>query len=317
MIINKYNSNKNFYSFEQALDMRFRIPCKINDYSKNILSAIYIHENDFPLFMHSHNFYEINIVIDGTGTHYIENNSFTTQAGDVFVIPPNLSHGYSEDENSGLKILHILLSSRFMLNFSSILKGINGYSLLFNIEPQLRKNSNIKLFTSIRNSEFAYYLHEFKRLIAFCKDDMTDSVNETNKNVKVLNLICDLATTLTSQNISLSKETAVNINELLRVLSYIDNNFAEDITLAELCSIANMSRSSLLKQFTKLCKCSPSDYLLNTRLENACKMLEHTSYSIAQIAQDCGFYDSSHFSKAFFKSKNILPKDYRNSLKNI
>lgn len=265
--------------------------------------------------MHSHNFYEINIVIEGTGTHYIENNSFPTQTGDVFVIPPNLSHGYSEDNGRKLKILHILLSSRFMLDFTYILKGINGYSLLFNIEPQLRKNSNIKLFTSIRNAEFVYYLHEIKKLISFCEGDMTDGVNETNKNVKVLNLICDLATTLTSNNISLPEETTVNINELLHVLSYIDNNFAEDITLAGLCSVANMSRSSLLKQFAKLCKCSPSDYLLNTRLENACKMLEHTQHSIARIAQDCGFYDSSHFSKMFFKSKKILPKDYRNSLK--
>ena len=170
--------------------------------------------------MHSHNFYEINIVIEGTGTHYIENNSFPTQTGDVFVIPPNLSHGYSEDNGRKLKILHILLSSRFMLDFAYILKGINGYSLLFNIEPQLRKNSNIKLFTSIRNAEFVYYLHEIKKLISFCEGDMTDGVNETNKNVKVLNLICDLATTLTSNNISLPEETTVNINELLHVLSY-------------------------------------------------------------------------------------------------
>ena len=101
------------------------------------------------------------------------------------------------------------------------------------------------------------------------------------------------------------------------MLSYIEDNFAETVTLSDLCRVSNMSRSSLLKQFHRLCRCSPSDYLLNTRVENACKMLEHSDHSIAQIAQDCGFYDSSHFSKMFCKVKKMLPKDYRSSVKSL
>lgn len=309
-------TNRSFYSFEQALDARFRISCEDNA-AAQILSAVYIHENDFPLLMHSHNFYEINIVTEGSGTHFIETNSFPALTGDVFVIPPNISHGYSEDACRKLKILHILLSPGFMLRYEPVLKGINGYSLLFNIEPQLRKNNNIKIFANINNAEFLYYLHEINKLVSFCEKDMTDSSNETNKNVKILNLISDLAISLTLNKEISAKDALPNISGLLHVLAYIENNFAENVTIADFCRVSNMSRSSLLKQFAKLCKCSPSDYLLNTRVENACQMLEHTDFSIAQIAQDCGFYDSSHFSKMFFKVKKMLPKNYRLTAKSV
>lgn len=306
---------KTFYSFEQALDARYQIPYKDTEASRHILTAIYVHENDFPLPMHSHDFYEINIITEGCGTHLLGNNSFQAQMGDVFVVPPHVQHGYEEDPERRLKILHILLSKKFMLEYESILKSMNGYSLFFNIEPQLRKNNNIKIYASINNAEFMYYQHEIRKLLAFCERLHEGLLNETNKNVKVLNLICDLAATLIlNQNITLP-DPIPNIPDLLHVLAHIDNNFAEDITLADLCKISNMSRSTLLKSFSKLCKCSPADYLLTTRVENACKMLEYSDASIAQIAQDCGFYDSSHFSKMFFKVKNTLPKNFRQSVK--
>ena len=304
-----------FYSFEQALDARFRIPLENAEASRNILSAIYMHEGDFPLPLHSHDFYEMNIITEGGGTHAIGQNSFPAQTGDVFVIPPHIPHGYEEDAGKHLKILHILLSKKFMLEYESILKTVNGYSLFFNIEPQLRKNNNIKIFASINNAEFIYYLHEINKLLDFCEGNLNDPINETNKNVKVLNLICDLAVTLISEHNIVPQEAIPNLTDLMHVLAYIENNFAEEVSLADLCKISNMSRSTLLKQFTKLCKCSPSDYLLTTRVENACKMLEHSDASISQIAQDCGFYDSSHFSKTFFKVKNMLPKDYRTLVK--
>ena len=304
---------ENFYTFAQALDARFRISCENDKNSENILSAVYIHKDDFPLLKHSHNFYEVNIIINGTGTHYIEDNRFPAQSGDVFVIPPNLAHGYSEDKAGTLEILHILLSPRFMRIYGNTLQSANGYALLFNIEPHLRRNVNIKLFASIEKNEFLFYLHEFNKLLAYCRGNMTVGTYEANKNAKVLNLLCDLANTLTANTNLFTKEASLNVTELLRVIAYIDENYAENITLADLCAVSNMSRSSLLNQFSRLYQCSPSAYLLNVRLENACKMLEQSQNSIAQIAQDCGFYDSSHFSKMFYKIKKCLPKEYRNS----
>lgn len=309
------SSNLACFSFEGALNLWFNVPLKSKNI-KNIKSCAYLHNKPLPLEMHYHNFYEINIIIGGSGTHYIEKNSFPAQTGDVFCIPPDIAHGYDEDQPNSLKILHILLSPEFMLTYENLLKNINGFSLLFNIEPLIRKNSNIKIFMNISEKQLPYYLNEFNKLIAYCKDNIESGQYEANKTVKILNLISDLSSILIDNTLIKKNDDATNIPELLQILTYIEEHFNEEITLHKLCEISFMSRSSLLKLFNRLCNCSPNEYLLNVRIENACKLLKTTNYSITRIAQDSGFYDSSHFSKLFKRVKKILPKDFRKQVSN-
>ena len=61
---------------------------------------------------HTHDFYEINIVMKGSGIHHIENARFDVKAGDVFVIPPLTVHAYSDTRE--LDVHHILLHRRFV-----------------------------------------------------------------------------------------------------------------------------------------------------------------------------------------------------------
>lgn len=303
--------SRSMYTFQQALDARFQIT---DDASSHIRSAAYVHKNDFPILPHYHSFYEINIIIEGEGTHQLTNNKFPARKGDVFFVPPNITHGYTENENSQLKIFHVLLSNEFMKENETVLKGMPGYSLLFNIEPDLRQNGNIKIFPCIDSNEFIFFLHEINKLTSFCRSDKLGKQYESNRNTKILNLVGDLALVLTS---SFTDDTNIdsvgNIKDILKIIDYIESNYSENITLQTLCNVANMSRSSLHKQFSLLCKCTPSQYLTNIRIDKACKMLTDSDLSISQIAQDCGFFDSSHFSKTFLQLKQMLPKEYRSS----
>lgn len=59
------------------------------------LDRAYFHKkDDFPINMHAHSFYEINIVVSGYGRHYIEGTNCRAEAGNVFAIPPKVRHGY-------------------------------------------------------------------------------------------------------------------------------------------------------------------------------------------------------------------------------
>jgi transcriptional regulator GlxA family with amidase domain len=138
------------------------------------------------------------------------------------------------------------------------------------------------------------------------------SLNETEKSIKTLNLIYELSSVVSREDFSTSKQSIIDAKQISLVLSYIDNNYQEKITLTDLCKISNMSRSTLLNQFHLACSCSPSEYLLSVRIDKATYLLENTQLAIAMIAQDCGFYDSSHFTKFFLQKTGFLPKDYRN-----
>ena len=48
---------------------------------------------DYYIGMHEQEFFEINIISRGNGIHYINNNRINANTGDVFIIPPKISHG--------------------------------------------------------------------------------------------------------------------------------------------------------------------------------------------------------------------------------
>lgn len=299
--------NNYIYSFRQALDANYFLS---EEQKKQVMLFCYFHKNDFPIQMHSHEFYEINVITEGTGRHYIENNSFSITSGDFFIIPPNVRHGYSEKSN--LDIFHIILSDRFFAKYRDELRSIHGFSLLFNIEPRLRAKSNLKIFPNISASDFMFFLSEIGKLYKL--NQSVESMNETEKCIKTLNLICEFAHIVTSKEYSDGARSFADIRQITKVLSYIDNNYNYKITLSDLCKLCNMSRSTLLNQFHALCNCSPAEYIHSVRIDNARKLLTESELSIATIAQECGFYDSSHFTKAFFQKTNMLPKDYRGSV---
>ena len=56
---------------------------------------------------------------------------------------------------------------------------------------------------------------------------------------------------------------------------------------------------------------TPGDYIRLCRLDDAALRLRSGEESIADIAQNCGFFDSSHFIKAFSEHFGITPARYR------
>ncbi|MBE7084518.1 MAG: helix-turn-helix domain-containing protein [Clostridiales bacterium] len=299
------------YNFEDIFRSRYHIHA---DLYPKILATTYFHENDFPLHMHSHSFYEVNVITEGEGIHYIGKNSFPVKTGDVFVIPPDFKHGYEETRK--LTVFHIALSDAFMQKYQALLKEIYGYSFLFELEPNLRVENDFAIFPTIPQNDFVFHLHEMNILSEMCLTDESGQLHEENKCLKILNLLADFAKLMATGNANSSKNTFLDTSSILKSITFIEKNYSENFTINDLCKISNMSRSSLLKQFAKLCKCSPANYLLRTRIERSCELLRSTDYSIARIAQDCGFYDSSHFTKSFSQVMKLLPKEYRNRYKN-
>lgn len=98
--------------------------------------------------------------------------------------------------------------------------------------------------------------------------------------------------------------------ELNYLCDYMKNHFMENITLDELALMVNVSRSYLLKCFTKQYGISPYRFLQSVRIEKAKQYLEQ-QYSIMEIAQMCGFNDQSHFSNYFKEFIGITPKQYQ------
>ncbi len=267
----------------------------------------FIH-NDYSIGMHTHSFYEVNIVLQGRGMHYIENQACIAQSGCVFVIPPNVRHGYYQE--SSLDVYHILIGCDFFDRYSQELKKLPGYSILFEIEPHLRSEFDEALFLTMTEKQLENLWTELQGLLHSC--NMNYNGKEIVKNAKTLSIIGELSNLISEDN-SIDKTLQKNKHSRLIVqcMEYIRLNYNERITVEKLSKIAHMSRSTFIRNFENVCKCTPMEYVIAYRIKKAKELISLTDISVTQIAQECGFYDGSHFIKYFIRSEGISPFQYR------
>jgi len=104
-------------------------------------------EKDYDIGMHQQEFYEINIITKGEGIHFIEENKIPAKVGSVFIIPPNITHGYIGGKN--FNVFHILLSEKFMQKNITDLQQLPNFYMLFNAEPLMRTTTRNLLHLSL------------------------------------------------------------------------------------------------------------------------------------------------------------------------
>lgn len=96
-----------------------------------------------------------------------------------------------------------------------------------------------------------------------------------------------------------------------RMSTYIYEHYGEKITLDDIASAANVSRSKCASLFKKYTQSTPIAFLNSYRLEMASRMLARGEESLADIAVICGFGEQSYFSRLFTKEYGCTPLTYR------
>ena len=99
-------------------------------------------------------------------------------------------------------------------------------------------------------------------------------------------------------------------------MDYIQSSYYEKIIIDDLIKKSRLSRSTFMRTFRYVSNMTPLEYLNKVRVEKAKKLLNETQHTITFIALECGFYDSSHFSRIFKKHEDLLPSEYRKMQKN-
>ena len=108
-----------------------------------------------------------------------------------------------------------------------------------------------------------------------------------------------------------------NQDRLLTMIAFIQENFAEKLTLEQIADSAAVSTRECLRCFRASIHQSPMDYLIEHRIRTAKKLLETTDLSITDVALSCGFNSNSYFTKLFHRSCGKTPNAYRKELREL
>lgn len=278
------------------------------------LVQAYYHDDTFaapPEPMHTHNFHELNIIISGNGKHLINNASYHIATGDLFIMLPQTPHGYIFDSKN-YSIFHLLFHKHFFQKYEMFLNSFTNYHILFDIDPSIRNaESAINHFLHINISKHYNLTRIFNELALLEKEQYKNT--EQKKEHLALYILALIGDMIDEENDNAKTEKQNTFN-ILKSVEYFHLNYGENISIDTLCSLAGMSRTSYLRYFKKLFHCPPIKYMYNYRLQQSKTLLKHSEKSIADIANECGFYDSAHFSRLFKEKYQLSPSKYQKLL---
>lgn len=255
---------------------------------------------------HGHEFEELVIALAGSGIHHTETDEYEISAGDVFVIRRGCKHAYSFAPE--LSLINVLFDpDRLHVHWQG-LRDLPGYHSLFQIEPRMRRDDR---FTSrLRLSEDQ--LARTAELVMRIEDEMHRARGGYRFMAAAyfMELVGYLSRCYTEMELPETRP----VIRIGNVLSFIETNYDQHITIACLAHVANMSEATLMRAFKKSLGRSPMDHVIRTRIDRAKEMLAHSDFTVTEICFACGFNDSNYFSRQFRKITGQSPSTFRKKL---
>lgn len=108
-----------------------------------------------------------------------------------------------------------------------------------------------------------------------------------------------------------SADDSAGYSRLVSVISFVTENYAREIEVADMADHVHLSVSQLHREFANNFGITPIRYLREVRIGVVRHLLENSDLSLTQIAAKCGFYDQSHLTRHFKSSTGLTPLKYR------
>lgn len=99
------------------------------------------------------------------------------------------------------------------------------------------------------------------------------------------------------------------------VISFIEQNYQNNISIEDIANWCNLNRSYLTKIFKKDKNMSLQKFLIKYRMSKACEQLKITNIPIKNIGESVGYSNQLNFSRTFKNEIGISPANYRKNLK--
>lgn len=94
-------------------------------------------------------------------------------------------------------------------------------------------------------------------------------------------------------------------------ITFIEQNYQDDITIEEIAEYCNLDRSYFGKIFKDKLNATPQEFLTQYRMTKACELLKISDHLISDISTLVGYENPTTFSRAFKRFYNVSPRKWR------
>ena len=234
--------------------------------------------------------YVIHYILEGAGQYKVDGQRFHLEAGQGFILEPNVLTFYQADQTRPWSYVWVGFSGPRAPEYLSYL-GFNHNHLIFkSSESERIRDLVFQMLGSGKNSpKNEFYLHGlfFEFFSCLIDEDMPQQQEDLDHN----------------------RETT---NRYLReAIAYIQQHFSEGLRVSDLADHVAVSRGYLYQIFNETLGMSPKQYLTNFCMTRATELLTLDDQPVEEVAKSCGYPNPVAFSALFRKRMGMSPTQYR------
>lgn len=219
-------------------------------------------------------------IVEGKGYVINNNNLYTVEQNDVYIIHPGDYCEYFSDKDKPYK--------KYWINFKS--------ELFYDI----MKRYGIHDRTVFKNIDLK---EDFERIF---EHDSSPCIND-DIYIPISNIVFSMFMKIAENN-----REEKRVSTLAREMKYeLTNAINLQFNLDDLYEIFHINKSQLIREFKKHYGVTPYQYLMNIRIEFSKTLLADTEYTIKQIANMLAFSNAYNFSNYFKQHVGMSPKQFR------
>lgn len=222
----------------------------------------------------SHSFWELTCVLSGSGGVLVDGAKHPFSENTTFLLPPSATHNeYSEGNLDTIWI---------GLDGTRLLEEANDM-ILVESEGLVRKIMDLWRFSGQRHG-----------LIGSELDALTASIIGQLFRISKVN------------------NDEKRSHSILGIVKRLQMEFASEISFAELADESGCSEGHFYRRFKETTGKTPSAFLKEIRIRNACHLLRNTNLPMSEIATLSGYQDQFYFSRVFKQLMKTSPTQFKN-----
>lgn len=276
-----------------------------SDHFPFLVSYQRLSEYDSNSFMwHYHPEIEITYIKKGSMHYRVNNQSFHLKEGDIIFCNSNALHSGEMEHQEDCSYIPVTFDPKLIYGFfqSTICTKY--------VEPVVQNLAVCAMHIDYTESWHETFRKKMLEVITLDKEK--PDFYELDISIRMQIMWRLLVEHLPHQPLPAASDLT-EYERIRKILSYIEQNYMNPITLAEVAEHIHLCESECTRLFKRHMNTTLFSFLQEYRIERSLEYLS-THESISNIAGKTGFSDSNYYSKVFSKIKGCSPREYRKNL---
>jgi AraC-like DNA-binding protein len=263
---------------------------------------------DQPKFyepFHYHEECQLTLILSGSGTAFLGNSMVEYSEGDLFFMGENLPHVLKSDQvwSSG---------SHLGVRAISVFFSLKTITSILNEVPEAREVNKL-----LDNSAFGL---RFKAASQQAIGSLMRTIGECSgfprliSLLQIMNLFAAFPNVEKLAELRPARLDATQHKNLNKVFDYVMSHYNQRITLEIVSELVFMTPNAFCRYFKKHTQKSFFSFLIEVRVNKACKMLQDEANSVSDSCYSSGYNNTSNFHRHFLRIMGLTPNEYKRKI---